>query len=389
MLSQLLGEANLVNGPSDTELLVGAASSVRSSLANEGHHDLGTRLAVRLLLPHIQIDSDLRITATLVNTLEHHSPNSDSEAKGLLSLCRNLIERKNVRVLDGCSSICLARYRYYMDKNFPGVAIHWLLTGIELESLVLCDGPKRSGYWQRALSSGVCYRRLVLDFTQTARSLLKSCLGEEKGGSLSFPRGKQMVAATKEELSIENFVPAVKLLENIVTIAGAIQEKADNSIVANGIVSCLEERANDEDDGVVSSLARSFSWDLLRLAVEILDLDAERYDMREPWDNEKSISSFDVRGMGVLLSVLTIEIKAQNMKEQSEPGTSSLDEEELYRMRVIVGEGLKRAFLAENAMKRTIKGKGSKASGGKMYTTNYHKHSREEQERAVQMLLDY
>ena len=190
-------------------------------------------------------------------------------------------------------------------------------------------------------------------------------------------------------LSIENFVPAVKLLENIVTIAGAIQEKADNSIVANGIVSCLEERANDEDDGVVSSLARSFSWDLLRLAVEILDLDAERYDMREPWDNEKSISSFDVRGMGVLLSVLTIEIKAQSMKEQSETGASSLDEEELHRMRLIVGEGLKRAFLAENAMKRTSKGKRAKASGGMMYTANYHKHSREEQERAVQTLLDY
>ena len=229
----------------------------------------------------------------------------------------------------------------------------------------------------------------MLDFTQTARSLLKSCLGEEKGGSLSFPRAKEMVAATKEELSIENFVPAVKLLENVVTIAGAIRDKADNSIIANAIVSCLEERANDEDDGVVSSLARSFSWDLLRLAVLILDLDAERYDLREPWDNEKSISSFDVRGMGVLLSVLTIEIKAQNTKEQSEPGVSNLDEEELHRMRLIVGEGLKRAFLAENAMKRTSKGKRSKASGGIIYTTNYHKHSREEQERAVQMLLDY
>lgn len=91
----------------------------------------------------------------------------------------------------------------------------------------------------------------------------------------------------------------------------------------------------------------------------------------------------------MLLSVLTIEIKAQGMKEQDEAGAASLDEDELHRMRLIVGEGLKRAFLAENAMKRTIKGKRSKASTGTMYTANYHKHSREEQERAVQTLLDY
>ena len=90
----MLSDANLLNDPTDTELLIGASSSIRSSLAVENHHDLGTRLAVRLLLPHVEIDSALRITASLVDTLEHHSPKSDAEANSILSLCRKLIDRK-------------------------------------------------------------------------------------------------------------------------------------------------------------------------------------------------------------------------------------------------------------------------------------------------------
>ena len=128
-----------------TELLLSASFSIRSSLATEGHHDLGTRLSVRLLLPHVKIDGDVRVTANLVDVLEHHSPQTDAEANTLLSLCRSLVERKNVRVLDGCVSSALARYRYFLQDQRPGGAVHWLLAGMELESLVLCTGTKRTG----------------------------------------------------------------------------------------------------------------------------------------------------------------------------------------------------------------------------------------------------
>ena len=399
LLSQLLRDASLLPYETSilkTELLIGASSAIRSSLATEGYHDLGTRLAVRLLLPHIEIDSDLRITATLVDTLEHHSPKSDAEAKSLLLLCRKLIERKNVRVLDGCDSICLARYLHYIGEHIPGGAVHWLLTGIDLESLVLCEGPNRSGDWQRALASGVCYRRLVVYFTETSRSLIKTLLGEEKGASLLYARAKEMVAATKEESANNNnltsFVPAVKLLENVIVIAGAIVDGKEKSIVANSIVSCLEERPNDEDDGVVSSLARSLNWDLLRLAIEILDMDTKRVELQEHKDkgDDRSISSFDVRGMGVLLSVFTIETKAQELKERNDTGITSLEaEEELQRTRLILGEGLKRAFVTENSMKRAAKSRRSMATGAGIYAANFSKHSREEQERAVQIMLEY
>jgi len=401
LLSQLLGDANVLQNPSETfdfntEMLIGASSAIRSSLATEGYYDLGTRLAVRLLLPHIEIDSDLRITATLVDTLEHHSPKTDSEANLLLSLCRNLVERKNIRVLDGCASICLARHLFYIDKATPGGAVHWLLMGVDFESLVLCDGPKRSGDWQRALASGVCYRKLVAYFTETSRSLLKMLLGEEKGASLFYARAQEMIAATKEEsesniTNLASFVPAVKVLENVLVIAGAIVERKDDSIVASSIVSCLEERPNDDDDGVVSSLARNLSWDLFRLAVLVLEKDAKRVEMQEGRDaiNERSISSFDVRGMGVLLSVFTIETKARELRTQDEALTE-VEREDLQRTRQALAQGLKRAFVAENAMKKASVRRRSRGSSERViYPANFSKHSREKQEQAVQRMLEY
>jgi hypothetical protein len=92
LLCDLLDEAEVLPESDDglslkTEFLINASTAIRSSLATEGANDLATRLAVRLLLPHVKIGSDLRIIANLVNTLEHYSPKSDADAKGLLSLC--------------------------------------------------------------------------------------------------------------------------------------------------------------------------------------------------------------------------------------------------------------------------------------------------------------
>jgi hypothetical protein len=366
------------------ELLIGASFAIRSSLSIEGHHDLGTRLTARMLIPFITINSDVRITANLVDTLEHHYPNSDAEANILLSLCRRLIERKNIRVLDGCVSICLARHQHYLKENRPGGAVHWLLTGMDLESLVLCDGPKRSGSWQRALSSGVCYRRMFAYFTETSQLLLKTLIGDGKGASLLYARGKEMVAA-QEESNFAAFVPAVKLLENVVMMARVIAERKDDAIVATSIITCLEERANDEDDGAVSSLARPFMhWDLLRLATVILDRDARRADTQET--DAQSISSFDVRGIGVLLSTLTVIAKTDNLQHNSH---SRIEPEELRHTRLSLGERLKRAFVAENAMIKSTLNRFPRMSVKGICGANFSKHTPEDQESAVQMMLEF
>ena len=158
LLCQLFSDAGAIDVSDSQELTathtIHAVSATVSSLSVEGANDLGARLAVRLLVPLIQIGSDIQYTAALVSTLEHHSPQSDSEAKILLSLCRKLVERKNVRVMDGCVSIVMARYLQYKKQERPRAVIYWLLTGLEIESKVLCDGPTGSSSWQNALSVG-------------------------------------------------------------------------------------------------------------------------------------------------------------------------------------------------------------------------------------------
>jgi hypothetical protein len=364
-----------------TELLLNASFAIRSSLATEGHHDLGTRLAVRLLLPHVEIDADLRITANLVDTLEHHSPQTDAEANTLVSLCHKLVERKNVRVLDGCVSIALSRYQHFLRDQRPGGAVHWLLKGMELESLVLCNGAKRTGAWQRALSTGVCYRLLVTYCMETSNALLKGLLGDEEGAALLYARGQQMVTA-QEESEMAAFIPAVKVLEHIVIMAEAIAERKDDSLVASSIVACLEERANDEDEGVVSSLARSsMHWGLLRLAKDILDRNTQRERLEEL---HLYTASFDVRGMQVLLERFTVMTSSREMER-----LKAVSAEETQKIRLALGEGLMRAFVAENVTKKIASSRVPKVSVTGIYASDLGKVSREKQEFVVQKMLDF
>jgi hypothetical protein len=391
LLCQLFFDAGAFNEMESDSLLAAhtmhATSAIISSLAVEGANDLGVRLAVRLVLPLIKIGSDIQYTAALANTLEHLAPQSDSEAKVLLSLCRKLVERKNVRVLDGCVSICLARYIHYKKYERPGGAMYWLLTGIEMESVVFCDGPKRSGSWQNALASGVCYRKLVTEFTETAQSMLAFLIGAdgEAGASIVYTRAKEMIKA-QEESTFAPFIPAVKVLGHVATMAAAILDrnsgvvpaKKAHEIVANAIVACLEERPNDEDDGVVSSLARPpMRWDLLRLAKTILDFDSTTGDTQP-------VSSFDVKGMGVLLSTFTVATKAAEMAGDLMV-LSSVDE---YDMRLALADGLKRAFVAENATKKSALTRRSKLSVEGIYGASFARHTREEQEEVVKNMLE-
>ena len=121
----------------------------------------------------------------------------------------------------------------------------------------------------------------------------------------------------------------------------------------------------------------------MRLAIAILEGDAKRADVQ---DGNKPVSSFNVRGMGVLLSVFTVQTQARELKDQNQNEAIG-SPEELQEARLTLGEGLKRAFVAENAMKK--ENRRSNASKETIYAANFAKHSREEQERAVMMMLEY
>ena len=373
-------DAEVMPSPSDEyslqiELLLNASFSIRSSLAVDGQQDLATRLSVRLLLPHIKPRGDLRIAATLADTLDHHTPQSDAEARTLLALCRSLVKRKNVRVLDGCVSIALSRYWHYVRDQRPGGSVYWLLAGMELESLVLCaDGTERTGSWQRYLSSGVCYRLLFAICMETTQSLLKGLLGDEDGAALVYARAREMVTAL-EESTLASYVPCAQGLSHVVQMASAIVERKDDVLVASSIVACLEEKRNEEDDGVVMSLARSsMHWDLLRLAQLLLEKNVER-DFSSP---------FDVRGMQVLLERFTV-VTASRELERLKP----LSTEETMKMRTALANGLMRAFVAENSKKkRAVTNPSGNFSVAGIFAADLAKHSRDKQEKVVEMMLD-
>jgi hypothetical protein len=363
-----------------TELLLNAAFAIRSSFAAEGQSDLGIRMVVRLLLPHIKVNSDVAITASMVDALEHHYPQTDAEATALLDLCRKLVVRKNVRVLDGCIGICLARYRYFLSDERPGGAVHWLLTGMDMEALCL-HGPNQSAGGLKAVSTGVCHRLLVTICMQTAESLLKGLLGGGEGVSLVYASGKEMVVAC-EESDMAVTVPAVKVLEHVVAMAEAVAERKDDALVATSIVACLEEHPNEEGDGEVSCLARpTMHWDLIRLAKVILDRNTEREAMDEL---HLHAASFDVRGMQVLLEKLTLILATHEMMGQPGP-----PREIVQQTRLAFAEGLMRAFVAENAMKQSKTTNRTRSSLAGIYAANLGRVSRETQELVVNSMLNY
>lgn len=387
LLCNLLDDAQILPALSteysiQTELLLNAAFAIRSSFATENQSDIGTRLVVRLLLPHIVVDGDVRITATMVDALEHHFPATDAEANSLLELCHKLVERKNIRVLDGCVSIALARYRHFLMDERPGGAVHWLLVGMEYEALCLY-GTKRTGNWQKLLATSVCYRVLVTYCMETSEELLKGLLGEGEGVSLLYVRGKEMVTACQDS-DTAGYIAAVKVLENVVSMAEAIAERKDDALVASGIIACLEEHPNDDDDGVVSCLARSsMHWNLIRLAKVILDRNGERETMEEM---HLYTASFDVRGMQVLLERLTVMVATLEME-----GRTLVSSDEIQRIRLAFAEGLMRAFVAENASKKMAysNNKLPRVSVTGICAANLGTVSREKQELVVQSMLDY
>jgi hypothetical protein len=364
LLCNLLNDAQIMPQASEkynlqTELLLDTAFAIHSSLVSEGHADLATRLAVRFLLPQVEPKRDVRIAASLTNILEHYAPKTDPEANALLELLREKVERKNIRLLDGCVSICTSRYLSYRNEHRPGGAAHWLLVGMEFESLILSN-------------MGVCQRLLETYCSETSTSLLKGLLGEGQGTSVLFAKAKEIITSLSEDESglAQNFQPA-NCLELIVNMSQAMLEQ-DLSLVASCIVQCLEKQAGK--GGVVSSLAPSpVHWDMLRLAKGIL--------LSSRKDND--VATYNVAGMQVLLEVFTEVAASKDMFDQS------LLPEEMQEMRLALGEGLMRAFVAENALKKSSFAGKQKLNIQGIYAPELGKYAREKQEMVVSKMLEF
>jgi hypothetical protein len=314
------------------ECLCEASAAILSSLA-DSNPGVGTRLAIRLLLPYAAQKGNTPIVATITDILDHHAPQTDAEARSLLTLCRPLVEQKSVRVLDGCVSIILHRYRSYVSRQIPGGGITWLLTGIEFESLVLA-----------ALTQGSCYRTLVVACHHSS-SYLMQCLtrAADIEGS-EYVTAQSMVAALQDAPSDTKKIPAVQELVSTLSIFDSILKTVNDDQAASQIVTLLEERKDDETGVCFTASSSSMHWPLLRTAKMILDKEEE-----DSTDSTKTIftSAFDKRGVALLMERLT-----QIDTFRLETSESSPTEKEVDDMRKALGHALARAFVAENAKKK-------------------------------------
>ena len=349
---------------------------------------MGVRLSTKLLLPYAKPTSDARITATLGETLVRHGPTSDAEARVLLELCRDLVARKSRRVLDGCVSLILFRHQHYLTEQRFGGSVHWLLKGIELEVLLYAttDGRRDDKVWQTVLASGVCGTLLCSSCATTSQSLLAGLVANDMVVSVgqAFVRAREMVTSIQDDdpSGLAHTIPEVKLLNLVFEMARAFVDNEGDSVIAKNIVACLEEKVDEQDDGVVFPLAHSsMHWDLLCLAHSILksEDDCEQSGLAD----EKYKASFDVQGIRTLLEILT-QITLGNKGGILESKSS-----DVISMRLEFGKGLMRAIIAANAKRQETSFRSqSHCQLGLAHSSKLSAYGRSDQERIVEMMLD-
>jgi hypothetical protein len=370
-----------------TELLLSASQAILSSLSSS-EPDVGVRLSTKLLLPYVKPNGDVRITATLGETLVRHGPTTDAEARVLLDLCRDLVARKSRRVLDGCVSLILFRYHHYLAEQRHGGAVHWLLKGVELEVLMYAttDGRRDNKAWQTVLASGVCSTLLCSSCATTSQSLLAGLVANDETASVGqdFVRAREMVTSIQEDdpSGLTHTIRQVKLLILVFGMARAVVNNEGDSVIAKNIVACLEDNVDEEDDGVVVSLAHyNMYWDLLSLAYSILQREEECKQTGSM--DEKYKASFYVHGIRTLLEILA-QITLSNK------GITETKESQVISMRLTFGKGLMRAIVAANAKRREIDLRSSQSNSrlGSAHSSKLSTYSRSDQERIVEMMLD-
>ena len=366
-----------------TYLLLEASSSILSSFAAQSQHDVGVRLSTRLILPYATPDN-VRVTATLAETLGRHAPRSDAETRDLLTLCEDLIVRGSVRVADACDSLCFCRYQHHVDAGKTGGAAHWLLTGVEIWARVRSTLDEATGKTPSPLEvelAGACGRRFVSVCMATARSLLTDLSTPSSGPALvhyckKVVVGKEMLEAIMEgDLApLIRREQSVALLQHMCDVMDAIKDE-DRSALAESIVDCLDEKVDKEVSGSVDILAPpSMHANLLNLALNHIlkkddtkiSADTTSGDAQED-SSSKSFavpsSSFDVRGVQALMarfaeltynaSFSPLTMRTANLSGKKATTSSStklpFDEEE---MRLALSNSLERAFVSENAKRK-------------------------------------
>jgi hypothetical protein len=337
-------------------LLLEAAEAILSSHSNP---DIGIRLVAHLLVPHCSSKNDLRIVSTLAEALEHHIPQTDSEAQLLLDIVRPLITiKRSKRILDGCLSMIVGRYRQLiatMDRDTTrqnaNIAMNWLLTGAELEA--------------EMFDKGICFRLIVIACRQSSYKLLQLLLGKDpwRIDGIEVAQGFSLALTDKME-----DVESVRLLHSISSMAVAVAEQSSDrtSVVAQSIGYCLRQ-------GLAPP---TMHRDLLTLAKSVLDYEDNLFATGH---HESMESSFSVDDMQALMEHFLCLTTLSD--------TNLWDEKD--QMNLALGKGLMRAFVTENKkLHKQDAETFSDTGSNRLCTTNIESYTFAEQENLVASILD-
>jgi hypothetical protein len=335
-----------------------ASSAIISSFAIQNHTDVGIRLATKLLQTYITPEN-MQITSHVADMLSRHWPKSDAEVQGLLTTCIDGVERGSFRMLDACESLSFTRYLFHKQKATLESSVYWLLRGIECASKLGADGNEDE--LRTDITRSMCFRQLTRTCVDMSSEVLQALLKNTSISSTSIPQLLHMIKEVKDvqgvimDDDISDLIasdPSVSLLVCVADIAWNIFERNDKE-VANAIIHCLEERKDMDGSVIILSSPGLYGY-FLSLAYDILS--AENGPVGDLTDLSVS---FDVHGMQVLLSCFHCHCNADKY------GSSSInnlrDGITFDKMRVALGKGLMRAFIAQNSQV----GKGKTVSNAK------------------------
>lgn len=336
-----------------TENLLSASSAIISSFTMQNHTDIGIRLSTKLL-QHYITPENMQVTGHVAAILSSHCPKSDAEVKGLLKMCVDAVERGSVRILDACESLCLTRSQFYKGTQSFGSMVSWLLKGIECASRFRAE--ERDDEIRTDLTRSLNYRQLTRVCYDMASSLLAALCKKDSDSVEDVAQLVHMVEHCKDTQNViidDNMAdiitadPSVSLFIQVSNIGRGIIEK-NNKQVAKSIINCIEER-NDLDGSIVAIASPGLYGYFLTLAYDILNAQSGS----SIGDILHSSEPFDVNDMQILFSCLECHCNGYRYRHAN---ISNIREDiSLDEVRVTFGNGLMRAFIAQNASLREEK----------------------------------
>mmetsp|Transcript_14323 Transcript_14323/g.22074 ORF Transcript_14323/g.22074 Transcript_14323/m.22074 type:complete len:742 (-) Transcript_14323:124-2349(-) len=343
-----------------TDLLLDAADAILSSTTSSG---LGMRLATLLLVPHCSSKRDIRITATLAEALERFSPETDADAKLILDLVEPLVkEKKSRRILDGCVSMIVSRFRHH-ELHSAKLAMEWLIRGIKFENYIFqFDGKEEDEY-----CCSVCLGLLIRQCLSTSNILLQLLLGKSK--SCNPVAVAEMVNSLGDYLNLD----AVRLLISLnMIVISLISEETDSAVTIATEISKILQRNKGQ-----CLAPPAMQWDLLLLALPILNSEQKRFEAGQAANFE---SAFDVTGIQAMMERF---LHITTIQGHEEDKLKSVDE-----INEALAKGLMRAFITENARRKQDKSNTMKAKGKKiLVSTQIESYSSDDQEKLVEQML--